>query len=292
MGRRYRRPPRPRRAPVSSALFVENWVRSPLGQSRFRHARKTSMLNEIWVTFLCAPILCPVDPLRSSHIVSRDGDKLSKRRMAIIASYGGLVLAVTIGTVIVANEYSVVPTRSVAATSPSGVTERGAVSASSVQTSSVRRISFACKSPRGAHLNISYTPTFFTRFYFNNHCSQRRHIQIRQKNWPGAHTFVVNPHLKGNKTLHERHFQVRCGIEISTGWVTTACEHAEAASPTRASRSKRIVAAPMAHSDESVARVNGRTSWMPPRGVLALHRRLHRRVLRQHRRVPLPHAQS
>jgi transposase len=54
-----------------------------------------------------------------------------------------------------------------------------------------------------------------------------------------------------------------CGIEVSTGWITTACERAEVAvAEANAAIKEAIVAAPVAHFDESVTRVNGRNHWM------------------------------
>ncbi|WP_329249865.1 hypothetical protein OG417_03965 [Actinoallomurus sp. NBC_01490] len=89
--------------------------------------------------------------------------------------------------------------------------------AAAVQSSSVKRVSFACKSPKGQKLNISYQPALYTTFYFNNHCSQHRHIQIRTR---GRYciditkTLVVNPHTKGNKKVHTG--DSACSITVSS----------------------------------------------------------------------------
>lgn len=77
--------------------------------------------------------------------------------------------------------------------------------AAAVQSSSVKRVSFACMSPRGQNLNISYQPSSrTTTFYFNNHCLQHRHIQIkREDRWciNTTTTLVVNPRTQGNKKV-------------------------------------------------------------------------------------------
>lgn len=117
---------------------------------------------------------------------------MQKRKLAIFASSGGLVLAAVTGAVIATNDHGATPAKPVAATAPSGIT------AASVQAaSSVKRVSFKCGRAR---MNLSYkVGDLTTTFYFNNHCSQHRHVQWWLTNWPGKHTFVVNPHTKGSK---------------------------------------------------------------------------------------------
>ena len=54
-----------------------------------------------------------------------------------------------------------------------------------------------------------------------------------------------------------------CGIEVSTGWVATACERAGAAvADANAAIADGIAAARVAHFDEGVTRVAGRNHWM------------------------------
>ncbi|MFB9833201.1 hypothetical protein [Actinoallomurus acaciae] len=79
------------------------------------------------------------------------------------------------------------------------------VAPQSVQSSAVKRVSFRCKSPASEFLNISYKPAWDTKFYFNNHCAQKRRITITQSGWPGSHSFTVNPRTKGNKTYYMGH---------------------------------------------------------------------------------------
>jgi transposase len=54
-----------------------------------------------------------------------------------------------------------------------------------------------------------------------------------------------------------------CGIEVSTGWITAARQRVEVAvAEAGTAIEEAIVAAPVAHFDESVTRVNGRNHWM------------------------------
>jgi hypothetical protein len=65
--------------------------------------------------------------------------------------------------------------------------------------------SFACASPSGEHLNVSWNPDFVsTTVYFNNHCNQKRALQtwvkisgFSQKYW----CFEVNAHTSGSKKI-------------------------------------------------------------------------------------------
>lgn len=53
------------------------------------------------------------------------------------------------------------------------------------------------------------------------------------------------------------------GIEVSTGWISTACVRAErAVAPANQAIKAAIAAAPVAYFDESVTRVGGKNHWM------------------------------
>jgi hypothetical protein len=123
---------------------------------------------------------------------------LEKAKLAVLASSAGLVLVGTLSGC--GSDHS---TAHPAAAKQSAVNQSVPVAA--VQSSSVKRVSFRCKSPASAFLNISYKPAWNTKFYFNNHCSQKRHITITQSGWIGHSSFTVNPHTKGNKSVYTGH---------------------------------------------------------------------------------------
>lgn len=121
--------------------------------------------------------------------------------MALVASSAGLIVAGVAGC----GSGHAATSHAAAAPTKQSTANQPVMAPQSVQSSAVKRVSFRCKSPASEFLNISYQPAWDTKFYFNNHCAQKRRITITQSGWPGSDSFTVNPHTKGNKTYYMGH---------------------------------------------------------------------------------------
>jgi hypothetical protein len=80
-----------------------------------------------------------------------------------------------------------------------------AVSLTSTADAAVHRKSAACKSPRGQKINISWGDgNVTTTVYFNNHCAQKRAIQlqfVRENHTSFYKCVTVNAKTKGHKKI-------------------------------------------------------------------------------------------
>jgi hypothetical protein len=80
-----------------------------------------------------------------------------------------------------------------------------AVSLTSTADAAVHRKSAACKSPKGQKINISWGDgNVSTTVYFNNHCAQKRAIQlqfVRENHTSFYKCFTVNAKTKGRKKI-------------------------------------------------------------------------------------------
>jgi hypothetical protein len=80
-----------------------------------------------------------------------------------------------------------------------------AVSLTSTADAAVHRKSAACKSPKGQKINISWGDgNVSTTVYFNNHCAQKRAIQlqfVRENHTSFYKCFTVNAKIKGRKKI-------------------------------------------------------------------------------------------
>ena len=73
-----------------------------------------------------------------------------------------------------------------------------------VSPAAVHRGSFTCSSPKGQNLNISWSPgTTSVTVYYNNHCSQSRHLKVNL----AARTdvcFTVSAKTKSSKKVSNK----------------------------------------------------------------------------------------
>jgi hypothetical protein len=80
-----------------------------------------------------------------------------------------------------------------------------AASLPSTAAAAVHRKSAACKSPKGQKINISWGQgNVTTTVYFNNHCAQKRAIQlqfVRENHTEFYKCVIVNPKTKGKKKI-------------------------------------------------------------------------------------------
>ncbi|MCW2913901.1 MAG: hypothetical protein JWN52_1969 [Actinomycetia bacterium] len=97
-----------------------------------------------------------------------------------------------------------------AATAQSSAAAKSAThSSTAVSAASLSRKSFPCKSPKGKKLTLSWSkkashfPGITSyRFYFNNHCNQKRTISVnftRKHRKPESYLIKVNAHANGDK---------------------------------------------------------------------------------------------
>jgi len=97
------------------------------------------------------------------------------------------------------------PSSAAARTASAGVAAAPVSASASGPVATIQsKRSFACASPKGQHLNVSWSPgTVSTTVYFNNHCKQRRvlalRLQYQNTSKKGWGCIWVNGKTKGKK---------------------------------------------------------------------------------------------
>lgn len=135
---------------------------------------------------------------------------VNAKKLILVVAATGAAAAIAVPTAAQAAE----PSSSAAArTAAAGVaaapvSSSASASASASASGPVATIqskrSFACASPKGQHLNVSWSPgTVSTTVYFNNHCKQRRvlalRLQYQNTSKKGWGCIWVNGKTKGKK---------------------------------------------------------------------------------------------